>query len=487
MILAPQLRQSLDMLQLPLLELRALIQKEMEQNPTIEEVVTPQEVSLEKLAHEAATLPTSPEVHASPEDTPPEVREALNDDAPLDFDDTAIDTLKALDNEWREYYFDEQQNQPYTAQDEERRRYMFDSLRQPVSLQNHLLSQLGLTSLSIEDKRLGELIIGSINDHGYLAASLPELAYQTSSSVARLEEVLQVIQEMDPPGVAARDLRECLLLQLTQAAEPQTELAKAIVDRYLEELAARKYSLIAQALEVDDTAVSQAAALIRTLNPQPGRLFEADDTTYVTPEIFVERNAKGEWVVVLDDNQLPHIRISNHYRKLLEDPNTTNEVKSYVRERIRSGAFLVKSIHQRQRTIQMITSEIVAAQQEFLEQGVSALRPMTMAEVAEKVGVHETTVSRTVANKYMQTPVGLFELKYFFTPGLKTSDGSTISNKSVQDIIETMIREESPAAPLSDQTIQERLKEEGIKIARRTVAKYRTILKIPPSHQRRHG
>ena len=240
-------------------------------------------------------------------------------------------------------------------------------------------------------------------------------------------------------------------------------------------------------LSVPQEAVEQAAELIRTLNPQPGRLFEADAATYITPEIFVKRIKSGRWVVALDDDQLPHIRISNHYRKLLEDPGTTAEVKSYIRERIRSGAFLVKSIHQRQQTIHLIASEIVAAQQEFLEQGISALRPMTMAEVAERVGVHETTVSRTVANKYMRTPVGVFELKYFFTPGLKTADGTTISNKTVQDRIDAMIQQEPPAKPLSDQAIQECLQAEGIEIARRTVAKYRILLKIPPSHLRRRG
>ena len=190
-------------------------------------------------------------------------------------------------------------------------------------------------------------------------------------------------------------------------------------------------------------------------------------------------------VVIVDNDQLPHIRISAHYRQMLESPDTTAEVKSYIRERIRSGAFLIKSIHQRQKTIHRIASEIVAAQQDFFEQGISHLHPMTMAEVAARVGVHETTVSRTVANKYMQTPVGVFELKYFFSPGLRTADGAAVSNKSVQDKIADMVRHESPAEPLSDQSIQDQLKAQGIAIARRTVAKYRMVLKIPPSHMRR--
>jgi RNA polymerase sigma-54 factor len=497
MILAPQLRQSLEMLQLPLIELRALIQHEMEQNPTIEDVVAPQEVSFDELAGQtpagdtvgaavaAAADSADPDDAAAPgaDVSPAEPPE----EAPLDFSDASIDTLTALDSEWRDYYFEEQQSNPYTVQDEERRRYMFDSLRQPVSLQNHLLAQLGLTALTPEDKQLGELIIGSLNDQGYLTGDLAALAVQTSAPLARLETVLGVIQEFDPPGIAARDLRECLLIQLAHSDAPQADLAEAIVTRYLPELAAQKVNQLAHALKVPVPAVEEAAALIRALNPQPGRLFESDTATYITPEIFVKRLPSGRWSVVLDDDQLPHIRISNHYCKLLEDPATSAEVKSYIRERIRSGAFLVKSIHQRQKTIHLIASEIVAAQQAFLEHGVSALRPMTMAEVAERVGVHETTVSRTVANKYMQTPVGVFELKYFFTPGLKTAEGPSVSNKTVQDKIDAMIRQESTASPLSDQAIQERLQAEGIEIARRTVAKYRMILKIPPSHLRKRG
>jgi RNA polymerase sigma-54 factor len=204
----------------------------------------------------------------------------------------------------------------------------------------------------------------------------------------------------------------------------------------------------------------------------------------VTPEVIV-RKAEGRYTVLLDDEHLPHIRISAHYRRLLQDPDTTPEVKSYIRERIRAGAFLIKSIHQRQRTIQRIATEIVNAQQEFLDQGIAHLKPMTMAEVAAKVGVHETTVSRTVANKYMTTPRGVFELKFFFTPGLRTANGAAVSNKTVQDRIARLVAEETPSDPLSDQAIQERLQQAGITVARRTVAKYRIILKIPPSHLRR--
>jgi RNA polymerase sigma-54 factor len=488
MVLAPQLRQSLEMLQLPLMELRAMIQQEMEHNPTIEDVVSPHEVSFDDLATrtvgEGTARSAGEDAEAGGQGEKPSGAE---DEKPLDFDERSIDTLTAMDDEWRDYYFDEQQNNPYTVQDEERRRYMFDSLRQPVSLQHHLLEQLRMTDLGTENRQLGELIIGSLNDNGFLVTDLAELAAQTAAPLARIEDVLKVIQTFDPPGIAARDLRECLLIQIRQSNAPEAPLAEAIIANHLQDLATQKYAQLAGTLKATEDEVQAAADLIRTLNPQPGGMLEDDPTTYAVPEIFVKRNKEGRWVVALDDDQLPHIRISSHYRRLLEDENTSAEVKSYIRERIRSGAFLIKSIHQRQKTIHMIASDIVGAQQAFFEEGVAALRPMTMAEVAERVGVHETTVSRTVANKYMQTPVGVFELKYFFTPGLKTADGPAVSNKTVQDMIDTMIRQESPSNPLSDQAIQEQLSEQGIKIARRTVAKYRSILKHPPSHLRKRG
>ena len=493
MVLAPQLRQSLEMLQLPIAELRAMIQQEMERNPAIEDVISQQELSFDELANQtsdgttghAEDAPVPAAATADGNDVAEDARGV--DETPLDFSDAQIDTLAALDSEARDYYFDDHQGTPYTVQDEERRRYMFDSLTQPVSLQHHLIAQLGLMDLTDEDRQLGELIIGSVNDQGYMPTDLSELARQASVGLTQIEKALRMVQEFDPPGIAARDLRECLMIQLARSTTPTAALARAIVNAHLKNLAAHRHSQMAAALKVDEEQIEEAAALIRTLNPYPGRLLEGDVSSYITPEIFVKRLENGRWVVALDDAQLPRIRISSHYSRLLEDPGTSAEVKSYIRERIRSGAFLIKSINQRQKTIHRIASEIVDAQQDFLEKGISELRPMTMADVAERVGVHETTVSRTVANKYMKTPVGVFELKYFFTPGLQTRDGPSLSNKTVQDMIATMIREEDPAAPLSDQAIQERLQADGIKIARRTVAKYRLILKVPPSHLRRRG
>jgi RNA polymerase sigma-54 factor len=468
MILAPQLRQSLEMLQLPMLELRAVIQQEMETNPTIEDVTDPHEISVDS---------EQPVVTTVEQDTPP-----------LDFDkDKDIDALAKLDEEWRDYFLQGVENAPHSEEAEERHQFLLDSVKQPESLQDHLLEQIALTELSDTDKQFAETLIGNINDDGYFIGNLEELAVQMRCNPHHLHDILSVIQDFHPTGVGARDVRECLLLQLESLGNsPQVCLARRIVERHLDDLAARHDKVIAKALDASPEEVQEAEKFIRALDPRPGRIFAPELSEYVTPEVGVQR-INGRYVVILDNDQLPHIRISAHYRQLLLDPDTTAEVKSYIRERIRAGAFLIKSIHQRQRTIQRIATEIVNAQQDFLDQGIAHLRPMTMAEVAAKVGVHETTVSRTVANKYMTTPRGVFEMKFFFTPGLRTSDGSSISNKTVQDRIAHLVAEESPADPCSDQAIQEKLDKLGIHVARRTVAKYRIILKIPPSHQRRRS
>jgi len=466
MILAPQLRQSLEMLQLPMLELRAVIQQEMETNPTIEDVTDPHEISVD--SEQPATTTTTA------------------DDAPLDFDkDKDIDALAKLDDEWRDYFLQGIENAPHNDDAEDRHQFLLDSMKQPVSLQDHLLEQLILTELSDGDKQFAETLIGNINEDGYFIGNLDELSLQMGCTLLHLQDILSVIQEFHPTGVGARDVRECLLLQLEPlGSSRQIRLARRITEKYLDELAARHYKLIAKDLATTPEEVQEAENFIRALDPRPGRIFAPELSEYVTPEVMVRR-INDRYVVILDDDQLPHIRISGHYRQLLQDPGTTTEVKSYIRERIRAGAFLIKSIHQRQRTIQRIATEIVNAQQDFLDQGIAFLRPMTMSEVAAKVGVHETTVSRTVANKYMTTPRGVFEMKFFFTPGLRTTDGSSVSNKTVQDRIMHLVAEESPTDPLSDQSIQEKLDQLGIHVARRTVAKYRIVLKIPPSHQRR--
>jgi RNA polymerase sigma-54 factor len=459
MVLAPQLRQSLEMLQVPVLELRTMIRKEMEQNPTIEESPVDQ-----------PSVEIEPDVKGN------------EDASELNFE-KEYEALAKLDDEWRDYFYQERSSIPYNSDREDKRQYFLNSLPQEESLQEHLTGQLNLAGLSDTDREIGELIVGSIGDDGYLPTSLEELAEAASFDVRHMEDVLAVIQDFHPVGVGARDLRECLLIQLNRMGKGES-LAARIVRDHLNKLGAHKYQDIARSLQCSAEDVQNAAKLIATLDPKPGSIYSSETAAYVLPEITVQK-VEGEYVVIMDDDQLPHVRISKQYRKLMQSAETNPDVKQYIRERIRSGAFLIKSIQQRQKTIYRIATEIVSRQKDFLDKGVAFLKPMTMAEIAEKVGVHETTVSRAVSGKYMRTPSGVFELKYFFSPGISTSGGQEVSNRTVKDIIAKLVAEEDPSKPLSDQEIVAQLKEQGITVARRTVAKYRTVLRIPPSHMRK--
>lgn len=458
MMLAPQLRQSLELLQVPILELRTLVQQEMQQNPTLEE-----------------KLPQNEQVEVESGSSEPE------DTKELDFKEE-FKVLARLDDEWREY-FQQNQTHHYSAEDAQKRQFFFDSIAQPKSLQEHLASQVALAGLSELDRPVADLLIGSINDDGYLTTSIEELSQATGFDVARLRELLELIQEFDPIGVGARDLKECLLLQLQRLGK-EDSLVASIVRDHLDELGARKYANVAKAMKMSVEEVQQVAHFIGTLEPKPGRMFTAEAPAYVLPEVVVQK-VGDEYIIILNRDQIPHLFISKHYRQLMDDAGTSNEVKAYVRDKIRAGALLIKSIHQRQQTIYRIAFEIVRVQRDFLDHGLSHLKPLTMVEIASLLGIHETTVSRAIANKYMQTPRGTFEMKYFFTPGYKNVDGVEVSNKTIKDTIAQIVAAEDTTNPLSDQAMVAMLKEKGITVARRTIAKYRNELRILPSHLRK--
>jgi RNA polymerase sigma-54 factor len=295
--------------------------------------------------------------------------------------------------------------------------------------------------------------------------------------------VLAIIQDFNPTGVGSRDLRECLLLQLDRLGKSDSPAA-AIVRDHLEALAAHRFQDVARALKISPEEAQKAGEFIATLDPKPGRAYSTDTPAYVLPEVVVQK-VDGHYLVILNDDNLPHVRISNHYRHLMEDPSTPPDVRNYITDRVKSGVFMIKSIQQRQQTLFRIATEIVKTQTEFLDHGLTRMKPLTMAQIASVVGVHETTVSRAVSGKYMQTPTGVFELKYFFAPGFKTENGEDISNKTVQDMLARLIADEDPNHPLSDQDIVVQLQSRGIRVARRTVAKYRLVMRIPPSHMRK--
>jgi RNA polymerase sigma-54 factor len=449
--IAPQMRQSLEMLQVPLLELRALIQKEMELNPTLEE----QADEHEPLESE----PVDPELQAQDE------------------------ALLKLDDEWRDYFQMTASVRPPSSDEEARRRFYFESIVQPETLQEHLLTQLPGAGSSAPDRDVIQLLIGSLNDDGYLNVTLGELSETTSLPIGRLEAALRALQDMDPIGVGARDLRECLLLQLDRLGASDGVPA-ALVRDHLEALGLNRHMDIARVLGRPVEEIYRAARLVTTLEPRPGRAFSADRTTVVLPDVVVQKTGEA-YVAAVNNDRLPHIRISRFYRQMMENPDTPRETRDYIRDKIRASAFMIRSIDQRQQTIQRIAQEIVDTQREFFEHGLSHLRPLIMADIARRVGVHETTVSRALAGKYMQTPRGLFEMKYFFTPGYRSADGQSVSNKTVMDRLSRLVNEENAARPLSDQALAEQLRVQGLQVARRTVAKYRDELKIPPSHERR--
>ncbi len=467
MVLAPQLRQSLEMLQVPALELRAMIQKELELNPTLEDPTV-----------ENAHIEIEPEQAKDKE--PSEETEKTKEE--MDFD-KEFEVLAQLDDEWRDYFYQDLDNSPYNPEQERKHQFLMDSLPQTQSLQEHLLGQLQLAELTELEHQVGELLIGSINDDGYLATSLAELADTTPYDEGLFARLLETVQAFHPIGIGARDLRECLLLQLEREGRSAV-VAVAIVRDHIQLLAEHKTIQLARTLKVTTEEIKAATELIGSLDPKPGRVFTTEVAAYVLPEVVVKR-VEGEYVIILNDEQIPGLRISRHYRRLMENPETPRDVKDYIRDRLRASTFLIRSIDQRQKTIFRISTEIVRVQTPFLDNGISHLRPLTMSEVADAVGVHETTVSRAVSGKYMRTPSGTFELKYFFTPGLKTAGGNSISNETVKEMIRKMVEEEDAAKPLSDQTIMTTLKEQGVVVARRTVAKYRDLLRIPPSHMRR--
>lgn len=462
-ILAPQLQQSLHLLQVSTLELQTLVHEELQQNPLLEEVAKDE---------------PRVEIEGGDDAAPPSAEKQDEADFKEEFE-----VLAKLDDEWREYFSQTSSFRGRSAEQEEQRQHFFDSITVEKTLTQHLLEQLNFANLADEDRKIAELIIGNINDDGYLLSPLEELAVSTGLLLEKLQHALEIVQTLHPVGVGARDLKECLLLQLDRLGKAEA-IESVLVNQHLEDLGRKRYADISRALNLSLPEVQQLANFISTLEPKPGRMFSSEQHQYVSADVVVQR-MDGDYLVLLNDEQIPHLRISNTYKELMADPGKAADTRDYIRDKVRAGKFLIKSIHQRQQTVYNIAKVIVDRQREFFDKGIAHLKPLTMAQVAEVVGVHETTVSRAVANKYMQTPQGMFEMKYFFTPGFETAGGGTMSNTSVKEHIAKLVEREDPAKPMSDQEIVAILKEKGIPIARRTVAKYRNELNILPSNLRK--
>lgn len=446
--LSPQMQQSLHLLQAPILELRSLVQQEMESNPVLEE------------PHEEGTKNKD-------EEWENEVEEILRHD-----------------EDWRDYFSQSQQRGGLNFESQEKRQFLFDSQIDQESLSDHLIGQLIFATTSEDELRAGEEIIGNLNEAGFLQVPLEEIATSARVTLDTAQKTLSLIQTFHPPGIAARDLRETLLIQLKHRGK-ENDLETQIVADHLGDLGRKRYAELAKTYAVTIERIQEATDYIARLQPRPGSAFSPDQPQHIIqPEAALVKN-HSEWIVQMNHDPLPRLRVSDTYKELLARANEDASLREYLKDKIRSGKFLIKCLHQRQDTIEKILKEIVSKQTEFLEKGSNYLKPLTMNQVAQIVGVHETTVSRAIANKYVQTPWGIFPIKSFFTYGYQTDQGESMSNTSIKSAIGELVEREEKNKPLSDSEIVKILSERGIALARRTVAKYRTELKILPSNLRK--
>ncbi|HTB62102.1 MAG TPA: RNA polymerase factor sigma-54 [Opitutales bacterium] len=468
-VLAPQLRQSLKILQAPALELRHTILEELQNNPLLEEMAI-NSVSLEEQAEEH-----DPERNGDG-DTTPEANEEMrfqND----------FEILRKLDEDWRDHFQQNGSQNVHTRQDAERRQHFFDSLVSETSLQEHLLSQADLADGEEGVREALRFLVGSLNDQGFLTSTPSDIALLSNLPLKTVQDAAELLKTFDPPGIGAANVQESLLQQLKIRGQGDC-LASNILRHHYPLLLRRRIPEIARKVGADLESVQEALEEIATLDPAPGRRFGEDTNRVVEPDVRVEQDG-DRWVITLNRDYIPRLRLSATYKELLAKNHLSPQEKEYISEKMRSGKFLISSIEQRQQTIERITKEILAQQKDFFEHGVSKLRPLTMNQVAQAVGVHETTVSRAIANKYIATPWGVFDFKFFFTPGYTGQNGETLSNTSIKDRIAQIVSEENPAKPFSDQDIVAILGEKDVNIARRTVAKYREELGILPTNLRR--
>ena len=470
LVMTPQLQQAIKLLQLGRMELLETINQELLENPLLE--IEESEGGNNASDSSDGGGEAGPEQPETPpaEDKTTEVEVSEQDKQEFDW----------------ENYLGEYSSAPASGEGSFREDVdapSYDNvLSRPVSLKEHLLWQLQMSDLDDGQMALGELIIGNLNDDGYLAESLEETAAAAGVEPAALEKVLGVIQQLDPLGVGARDLRECLLIQAT-VLYPGYDLVHEILENHLGDLEKRRYRQIARKQNVSLEEVAEALEVIRTLDPRPGRTVSDEEPRYITPDIYVYK-MDDDFVVVLNEDGLPKLRVNNFYREALGS-GSPSEAKEYVQSKLRGAQWLIRSIHQRQRTIRKVTESLVKFQRPFFEKGIAYLKPLVLREVAEDVGMHESTISRVTTNKYVHTPQGVYELKFFFNSGINRVQGEAVASEAVKERIRRMVADENTAKPLSDQAIADLLKKENIDIARRTVAKYRELLGILPSSRRR--
>jgi RNA polymerase sigma-54 factor len=507
LVMTPQLQQAIKILQLSLPELETVIQSELERNPMLEPLdSSPSEISATAMNdednHNDGDGPAPNGEPAAAEAQPGEAAGESADvwdlpppevSAPVASEphDAAVEIKEnsGLDKiDWREYaenYSNNWQEGSFSGPSNDDRPTLESTLTRRTSLEDHLMWQLRMSSLNAADQQIGATIIYNLSDDGYLETSLEELAGQLEIAPAEVARVLTHIQRYDPPGVGARDLRECLLIELRNLGMEES-LAAQIVAGHMDMLEKHRYAEIAKALGVTLEMAAQAIKVISLLEPKPGRDYGGQEAVYVVPDVFMQK-VGDTFLVTLNENAVPRLRLASYYQRVLNDGAVNNETREYLQERLRSARWLVKSIYQRQQTIFKVANSIVKFQHDFFEHGVSRLKPLVLKDVADDIGMHESTISRATANKYAHTPQGIFELKFFFTSGVRANDGGgDVSAETVKEKIRAMVANEPHNGPLSDQAIAEILRAQNINIARRTVAKYREALGILPSARRKH-
>jgi RNA polymerase sigma-54 factor len=468
-VMTPLLQQAIQLLQLSTLELQEVVQKELLENPMLEEV-TPDTPETPDGAAAATNETPAPTVEPITPETPP-TTERQTDELPFDF--TAV--MSAAD--------DDHEERSLVSQ-EDREDLPFENVvRTQVSLADHLEEQLRFASEDATVRRIAAEIIGNLDEDGYLRAELTEIAQRCSASAEDVAKALELVQGFDPPGVAARSIQECLLLQLKRDPLPDP-VSVEIIEVYFDDLSRRRYQDIARAMKLPVDRIMESVEEIMGLEPKPGRRFGGNDSRYIVPDVFVYKLG-SEYTIVLNEDGIPRLRVNALYRSLLRGAGSGDEAKQYVEQKLRSALWLIKSVDQRQRTLRKVTQSIVKFQREFLDRGLAHLRPLSLRDVGEDIGMHESTISRVTTNKYVETPQGLFELKFFFHSGIASGDGEMVSSVSVKKMIQDILAGEDPAKPQSDQEVAQALQKRGLTIARRTVAKYREELGILPSHQRR--
>lgn len=459
LIMTPQLQQAIKLLQLSRLELLQTINQEMITNPLLEEQ-----------ALDEGDEEKGPEEEEQADQTIGEVTVKENVREDVDWESY----LSEYNTGWADSPYEEKDSAP-----------SFENITSSkTSLYSHLLWQLNLSNLNDAHKEIGTNIIGNLNEDGYLKASVEEISESTGHTLEGVEETLHLVQNFDPVGVAAREIRECLLIQ-ARFQDMQGTLVEQIILDHMDKLENRKYDRIAKSLSIPLQEVLSAISIITSFEPKPGRRYNDEETIYITPDIYVFKVGDA-YEINLNEDGLPKLRINHYYRQILSSKNSFEDgTKQYIQEKLKSAAWLIKSIHQRQRTIYRTTKSIVRFQKGFFDKGIAHLKPLVLRDVAEDIQMHESTISRVTTNKYVHTPQGVFELKFFFNSAINSMDGGFVASESVKEHIKNIIKSENKGKPYSDQDIAAILKNHNISVARRTVAKYRETLGILPSRKRK--